>query len=450
MSQSADAALKPLLASVLLEEELTRKETLGKKGILRTGCNELDEYVLLGGFERGSVVGLSAEEDEVAMLIGLQTIAHALASASSSTALRRAMIITTLPASVLLPKLRMALVSQLYNNPDNGPQQQLQRRVQEGLERVSIARIFDIDGLWEVFGELEHSAAAASNPPPGVARGTETARGGCDEASRGKTRVQAQPKTEIMDSEDEGSLSPPTSPPHGHLQHSNLAPEDPPVPPLPDIILVTHTSTLLNALFSGHDRQAAHERVTLVSTHLRYLTRSPALGGPLIMLLNSTTFPTSSHSSDDTRGGDAPAKDGDRASRRPEPTLRSIFSSSPPREPGHSGFHPQLHPPGHGFYSARRNKPSFGLVFSQMLDLHLLCTRMPRTRADAAAVVANQGTVVPGVSYTWMVEVVLDELGVYERIGTDEEEPWGPRRSREQRWAAVDVEEGRIVDAVLQ
>jgi hypothetical protein len=34
-----------------------------------TGCRELDEYVLLGGFERGSVVGVSAEDEDVGMLV---------------------------------------------------------------------------------------------------------------------------------------------------------------------------------------------------------------------------------------------------------------------------------------------------------------------------------------------------------------------------------------------
>lgn len=61
--------LVPLPASVLLEQELARKERLWKKGNLTTGCRELDEYVLLGGFERGSVVGVSAEEEEVGMLV---------------------------------------------------------------------------------------------------------------------------------------------------------------------------------------------------------------------------------------------------------------------------------------------------------------------------------------------------------------------------------------------
>lgn len=62
-------SIQPLPASLLLDQELARKASLSARGNLRTGCSELDDYVLLGGFERGSVVGVSAEEEEVALLV---------------------------------------------------------------------------------------------------------------------------------------------------------------------------------------------------------------------------------------------------------------------------------------------------------------------------------------------------------------------------------------------
>lgn len=61
--------LQPLPASALLEQELARKDRLCSRGNLLTGCRELDEYVLLGGFERGCVVGVSAEEEDLGMLV---------------------------------------------------------------------------------------------------------------------------------------------------------------------------------------------------------------------------------------------------------------------------------------------------------------------------------------------------------------------------------------------
>ena len=47
--------------------------------------------------------------------------------------------------------------------------------------------------------------------------------------------------------------------------------------------------------------------------------------------------------------------------------------------------------------------------------------------------------------FTWVVEALLDEIGVWE----PERAAGGPRRSREQRWGAVDVVDNgtRLVNA---
>ncbi len=63
------ATTKPLPASLVLDQELARRELLSANGNLMTGCSELDDYLLLGGFERGSVVGVSAEEEEMGLLV---------------------------------------------------------------------------------------------------------------------------------------------------------------------------------------------------------------------------------------------------------------------------------------------------------------------------------------------------------------------------------------------
>lgn len=63
------APLQPLSAALLLDHELARRGSLSRKGNLTTGSAELDEHVLLGGFQRGSVVGISAEEDEMGLSV---------------------------------------------------------------------------------------------------------------------------------------------------------------------------------------------------------------------------------------------------------------------------------------------------------------------------------------------------------------------------------------------
>lgn len=84
-------------------------------------------------------------------------------------------------------------------------------------------------------------------------------------------------------------------------------------------------------------------------------------------------------------------------------------------------------------------------MFTQLLDIHLLCLRLPRTRADAESVFAPRRTpaVLAEPRFAWVVEVLLDEIGVWEGLATGR-----PRLSREQRWGAVDVVDGvKVVDA---
>ena len=362
----------------------------------------------------------------------------------------RVMVVTTLPVAGLLPKLRAALVGRLTAMPREG-MHGLQGEVKGCLERISIARVFDVEGLWEVLRELEEAVAVAERrPSPHPAEQSDNKPG---DVSPELAKDQKQQKTEVLDSEDESGLSspessppppPPLSPPH---QETTTTEQTTPSS-LPDMILITHTSTLLNTLFTGRDKETAHNTTQLLATHLHALTRSPSHGGPLIMLLNSTTSPYSPNHPNDTTTATttttAPPTNSDRPQRQLDPTLRSIFN--PPATPQ----------PGHNYYplaAARRSKPSFGLVFSQMLDLHLLCTRVPRTKGDVAALVANPGAVLAKGAYVWVVEVLLDEVGVYRERERDEGGggggwDWGERRCREQRWGAVDVDgEGRVVYA---
>ena len=397
------------------------------------------------------------------------------------------------------------------------------------LERISISRVFDVSGLWEALGELENLAShdeARQEPPSSQQAVEEEAMAGARSAStdgRDGQRearaaelsssplsdrpsslpdelefVEAQPmkpplgeRTEIADSEDEGDVLSPLSPPKASSEpdtaaravpDENRSEKDASVDQAsikqprnnrpfkqadsrhPDIILVTHMSTLLSSLFRQREKDTAHQMLQLLSSHLRYLTRSPDHGGPLIMILNSTTNSQEAPSATSTkpnpgqgRPSPAPAPPpppeapDTRGPNRPlDPTLRSIFNPPPLPATG-LGYT-------HDTPLSRRNKPSFGLIFTQMLDMHLLCTRVPRTRADAEvlfappsqAAGAGAGGGTTAVRYGWVVEVLLDEVGVWEGEGA--RPTWGAKRaSREQRWGAVDVRRdgdgARVVDA---
>lgn len=68
---SSHSPLDPVSGATLFEQERRRRDGLKERGNCLTGCRELDHEVLLGGFERGCVVGLSAEEEEVGLLVSL-------------------------------------------------------------------------------------------------------------------------------------------------------------------------------------------------------------------------------------------------------------------------------------------------------------------------------------------------------------------------------------------
>lgn len=65
MEASRRTRVQPVPASVLADGEAARRDGLRARGPCHSGCRELDEYVLMGGgFERGSVVGVSADDSD--------------------------------------------------------------------------------------------------------------------------------------------------------------------------------------------------------------------------------------------------------------------------------------------------------------------------------------------------------------------------------------------------
>lgn len=330
----------------------------------------------------------------------------------------------------------------------------------------------------------EPASSPLSDPPSSLAEELEF-----EEDGRAPTPPELARKTEIQDSDDEGDFSSPLTPAKSSPKPASPEKPQPALPPQdeittsvaaihndpdvqnefphnettpkttdthkdstrPDIILITHMSTLLTALFHHREKATAHQTLQLLSSHLRYLTRSPDHGGPLVLILNSTTSPETP-----TREpANAPP---DPTKKAPDPTLRSIFNP-PPLPVSGLGY-------GYDTSLSRRNKPSFGQIFTQMLDLHLLCTRVPRSRGDAESLFAPPGSAVSAMSsmrrveYAWVVEVLLDETGVWEGDGKGLGRSNGtgddmrPRRSREQRWGAVDIKRDgkgvRIVDALKE
>ncbi|KAF5704182.1 hypothetical protein FMUND_12654 [Fusarium mundagurra] len=390
---SSHFQLEPIPAAILVDKEVKRRDAIVLLGACKTGCKVIDEEVMLGGFERGSVVGISAEDEELGVQLGLQTLAHSLCEGTVTSGL----LITPRPASVMLAGLRDAVKSEL--EAKRCTKDTIRMKVRQCLEKVMLSCVFDMDGLWEALADLDCEVVEEKD---GAVQ------------DQGATNIGQHDTTyqfdEIQDSQDDDDEA--FSPIHQASQ--TLAEEScNKTQQHPDVIVITHFSSLLTGLFFHREKSAAHAALQLLNSHLRDLSRNLS-SKPLILLLNSTSAVSS---------GPALATAASTAKQNQvDPTLRSIFN--PPPLTG---------------YSARRTKPNFGLIFTQLLDLHLLCTKVPKTRQDAEGAVRQ----LPGdeIDMVWVVEVLLDELGVWEGHT-------GARSGREQRWAAVKVEKGRIGQAI--
>ncbi|KAG5927486.1 hypothetical protein E4U42_002196 [Claviceps africana] len=173
----------------------------------------------------------------------------------------------------------------------------------------------------------------------------------------------------------------------------------------PSLVLITHFSSLLSGLFAQRERRAAHETVSRVGARLGRLSRTLP-SGPLVMMLNSATG---------TGTGTGPP-----TRTAADPSLQGIFGPRP--------------------------RPSFGVVFAQLLDMHLLCSRATTRHGGTPTETVRrrdggQEQDHPGAASVTVVEVLTDDMGVWQGRR-------GPRPSREQRWTAVHVVAGRVVCAM--
>ncbi|GKU05152.1 hypothetical protein FLAG1_04702 [Fusarium langsethiae] len=391
---SSHFPLEPIPASVLAEKEARRRDAIALLGPCKTGCAVVDEDILLGGFDRASIVGVSAEDEELGVQLGLQTLAHSLYEGTVTNGL----LITPKPASVMLTGLRDAIKAELQKRAGT---QDIKTRLRECLDKVMLSRVFDLDGLWEVLADLD--------PKQPVDEEAILLHQEKETRKQDATETQVEEIQDSQDDDDE-AFSPirQASQPPLHEENSTSK-----ATPHPEVIVMTHFSSLLTSLFAHREKSAARTALQLLGSRLRDLSRNLP-SNPLILLLNSTSSSFSGPASTTTAISSAKQAFID-------PTLRSIFN--PPSATG---------------YSSRRTKPNFGLSFTQLLDLHILCTRIPKTRTDAELSVQPRSG--EEAKMVWAVEVLLDEMGVWEG-------KLGARTGREQRWTAIDVVKGRIEHA---
>ncbi|KAH7418108.1 hypothetical protein BKA64DRAFT_716890 [Cadophora sp. MPI-SDFR-AT-0126] len=447
----------PILASHLLELEEQQRKRFARHGRperLSTGCRELDEVLGGDGTERGVVLGISASvEAREGRLLSLHLLASTLlpclslpSTSKSRPAKPKATIIDTagsfplaLLASVLKSRLLEARSLSAQNAVQTGnhavqepkntksgagidgkDKEFVDEQVQQCLEMVAISRVFDIEGLWEVIGEVDHVESSLTSELDGK-NGTEKAAFNVTDELPAAEQDIGPSTPEILDSEED--TSPPSdSPSSTSKEEGDNASEDEGI----EIIIVDNMTHIINELFARKEKSDAHTLLTLLSSTLHTLSKT----NNILTILHNTT----------------------------NPSTTSTNTSYPPPNPRHN--HNQPRPlQSRSIFSSATHKPALGQIFAQFPDVHLLVHALPRGRRDAEILYGGDATGDPfaeddsreragggergGVRYTTVIEVLKDEAPSLHDDDDDEEGGGGGARKRfayrEQRWTAVDV-----------
>lgn len=318
---------------------------------------------------------------------------------------KSALIITPRHYSSIAQLLRDSIMTEL--KVDQHSVHSVKQNARDCLEKVKLSSVFDIAGVEQTLSELHWSDSYIQ--PLNKQASVSDRVSKPDSSPMEREGAQATVLTEVGDS-DEEELS----------QQSNLTTDSldaevlgerarQGIEPLlsPDIIVITHFSTFLTTLFTERERAAAHRSLLLLKSRLHFLSRSldPS---PLVVILNSTSVEQGPGGTDTNMAqlsGTSSANT----------SLGSIFSL------------PNNCLPGYNYSCRRRIKPSFGLIFSQLLDLHILSTNIPGAYNPKRRGHLLSGEDKPSSPYT-VVEVLLDEAGSRGTPSCKE------RKSREQRW----------------
>ncbi|KAH6710930.1 hypothetical protein BKA61DRAFT_106528 [Leptodontidium sp. MPI-SDFR-AT-0119] len=431
----------PILASHLLElEEKQRKRFVGngRGERLSTGCREVDEVLGGGGgVERGVVLGISAPvEGKEGSLLSLNLLASALlpnlvpltnsTSNHFSPPKTKATVIDTtgsfplaLLASVLKSRLLEAQSLSVQNSIKTGnhavqnpisrddasgtesEKDEVDDQVQRCLEMVAISRVFDIEGLWEVIGEVDHVLSAS--PDHGLV----------DEMVVEQDIGDDEPEPEILDSEED--LTPPSSipPPISKVQEEEASEDEG-----TEMIIVDNMTHIVNELFARKEKSYAHNILTLLSQTIHTLTKTQNILTILHNTTNSSTtpYPPNPHPPGQTQH------------------TQSLYGKIP-----------------YSIFPSSSQKPALGQIFAQFPDIHLFLHALPRGRRDAGILYGaveggddifdfdggsddSEG----GVKYVTVIEVLKDEAAI---LGEDAAGLGGEvgRKQfgyREQKWTA--------------
>ncbi|RKF72585.1 hypothetical protein GcM3_097024 [Golovinomyces cichoracearum] len=346
----------------------------GHKRGVSCACVEVDE-LLGGGIEKKYVAGISCEGNEGKIftlnLLSSILIAHVKASPSQAPLTKAIIIDSTglfplnLFASILKSRLiaeDISSASDIYG-ADHDRYITTCNQMRRCLEMVKISRIFDIDGLWEILGETEHSkgipnkikdfslALSPNNNQIGGERDQRQVF--CDEeasntVSETISTKNAQP---ILSSKTELKI----------------------VDDGIEILIVDNMTTLISEFLTSREKTNAHEHLALLSKKMHDLTWKQNM----LTLLHNTTA-----------------------------------SSRTPLNASENNYSPAVKSV--SMFSSNPLKPALGQVFAQFTSLHLLFSPLPRTSQDIKLLYQpkihlNTADEIETVNYVTVIEILKDE-----------------------------------------
>ncbi|RDW80183.1 hypothetical protein BP6252_04821 [Coleophoma cylindrospora] len=261
-----------ITADKLLELERAQRRRFLKRGDgeelkARTGLKELDDYVLGGGVDRGVVLGISAgsgsggSAGEDGTVEGRLISLHLLMSILITSVSSRSQI--TKPVATIIDTTGSFPIQLLVQILSSCLGKDREEDVSKLLELVTISRVFDLEGLWEVLSEL-------SQKPSSVPPGSE---------NQPETKVETG-SLEIGDSEDEED---------DDVGENFLKVKEEVVDEGVEVIIIDNMTHIINELFSRKEKSSAHNLLTILNTHLRMLTRT---NNVLTILHNTTVSPS--------------------------------------------------------------------------------------------------------------------------------------------------------------
>ena len=327
---------------------------------------------------------------------------------------KAALIITPKPYSAVAQLLKNMITTELLASQHIFSD--VQRWARQSLDKVLLSSVFDMDGVWQSLVELDSKDKDSREQQP-LYDALNVGKPPSSSSSSSSSKVDVViEKNQIEDSDDD-QLSPQAENTASQLETEVESTLQEAEKASPDIIVLTDFSTFLTSLFTQRERSAAHSSLLLLKSHLHFLARSLS-SNPLILIVNSTTAEPAPRGAEAHLSGLVHPSSG---ASKSDNGLRSIFSSL------HYSME-RYNDPG----PFRRVRPSFGLIFSQLLDLHILCTAISEAHGPDGTernTLKTAGRNKSGVtSTTSLVEILSDDVGTWSVSCSP------GAKSREQRW----------------